>query len=361
MTQDAVSGLFAALRALGVTPEQAAQALAAGPEEPPGAGLGRHGQPTVAEFTAVVEAAAPPGCRRTYATYWHQLVARLGTRPVGEVRTSELLAVAAQAEAGALRRRNSRDGRSARENCVAGMRYFFNLAVQDGLRPDNPALAVPKPRRLPSPRRPLTAPEVEQLWQVTAAGGDDPLLDTLLLRFHLETGARRGGALALRLPDLLVTGQQVRLREKGGTVRLQPVSATLLQALAEHAAARGARAGDEAVFRYRPRRGDTTGAPLTRRRYNTLAARWQAALPWAADYGVSPHWLRHTSIAAVERVAGFGVARAFAGHATPAETTTTYITAAPEEVARAVSWLTGEPHPLAPEEARGREGTSSPG
>ena len=72
----------------------------------------------------------------------------------------------------------------------------------------------------------------------------------------------------------------------------------------------------------------------------------QKELAWATEYGVSPHWLRHTAIATVERIAGFGVARAFAGHTSQAETTTTYITASPEEIARAVSALTGEAHPL---------------
>jgi hypothetical protein len=42
--------------------------------------------------------------------------------------------------------------------------------------------------------------------------------------------------------------QCVRLHEKGGTVRHQPVSLTLLTALAEHAAARGARKPTDPVL-----------------------------------------------------------------------------------------------------------------
>ena len=38
--------------------------------------------------------------------------------------------------------------------------------------------------------------------QVAASSGDDPELDTLLLRLHTETACRRGGALALRPADL---------------------------------------------------------------------------------------------------------------------------------------------------------------
>jgi hypothetical protein len=62
----------------------------------------------------------------------------------------------------------------------------------------------------------------------------------------------------------------------------------------------------------------------------------------------SAHWLRHTSTAAVELVAGYAVARKVAGHV-GGEVTTTYITASVSEVASAISVLTGEPHPLAAE------------
>jgi integrase/recombinase XerC len=58
--------------------------------------------------------------------------------------------------------------------------------------------------------------------------------------------------------------------------------------------------------------------------------------------------LRHTTLTWVERHFGYAVARAYAGHASTgdAATTTTYIKADIEEVAEALSALTGEPHPL---------------
>jgi hypothetical protein len=61
---------------------------------------------------------------------------------------------------------------------------------------------------------------------------------------------------------------------------------------------------------------------------------------------VDSHTLRTTAIAMVERVAGHEVARAFAGHAEP-NVTSRYAKASIEEVARAVSYLWDEPHPLA--------------
>jgi hypothetical protein len=49
--------------------------------------------------------------------------------------------------------------------------------------------------------------------------GNDAILDALLLRLHIETDCRRGGALALRRTDLEPDCGLVRLREKGETLR----------------------------------------------------------------------------------------------------------------------------------------------
>ena len=62
---------------------------------------------------------------------------------------------------------------------------------------------------------------------VAASTGDDPGLDRLLLRPHTETACRRGGALALRPVDLDPDQCLILLREKGDTVRWQPVLPTL--------------------------------------------------------------------------------------------------------------------------------------
>lgn len=345
---DQTASLAALMTALNVDPEQLV-ALLAGQASAPGATPPRAATPTVAAYLPTVIAASTDGTRRTYETYWRLLARHHGDTPLGHVTTSTLRALAQEARRTALRRRNSQDGRSAEENCVAALRAFFRFAVDDGLLAANPAAAVPKPARVPSQRRALTPKEFAELDQVTRSGGNDPILDTLLLRFHSETGARRGGALALRLRDLDEERLCVLLHEKFGKSRWQPVSPTLFRHLRDHAAARGASDPDDQVFRYEPRRGDTVGAPLTRRRYNTLANRWQRELPWAAQYGVSPHWLRHTALTSAERIGGsYGIARAYAGHGNPSDATTTYIKAGQADVAAVLAVMTGEPHPLAP-------------
>lgn len=301
--------------------------------------------PTVAQYAERVEegvGATRPGAALTYQRYWQRLVQDVGDKRLDEVTELDIKIGAERARKGAVHRANGRDGRSASEHYIAAARQFFATAIDERLVSDNPASGVRKPQRRPSRRRALNPQELEDLWRVAARGGNDPALDVLLLRFHLETGARREGALNLKVEDMRVHDLTIELHEKFNMERQQPVSLTLWSALEAHMSERGVHqlGPGAAVFRY------TNGAPLTRRRYNTLFERVQRTLPWAAAEGVSVHWLRHTAVTMVERVAGYAVAQAFAGH-TGREVTGTYIRASVQEVARAVSTLTGEPHPLA--------------
>jgi hypothetical protein len=88
-------------------------------------------------------------------------------------------------------RRNARGGRSAEEHLVAALRCLYRRAVDDGLIGEaaNPARKVAKPRRLPITRRALPDTRLAQINEVAATTGDDPELDTLLLRLNTETAA----------------------------------------------------------------------------------------------------------------------------------------------------------------------------
>ncbi|GAA2351835.1 site-specific integrase [Dactylosporangium salmoneum] len=227
---------------------------------------------------------------------------------------------------------------------IAALRCIYQHAIADGFLPEsaNPAIRVPKPRRLASTRRALTDAQLSQVSAIASTTGNDPELDTLLLRLHVETACRRGGALALRPIDLDVEQCLIRLREKGETVRWQPVSPTLMQNLVEHGQQRGGEDRRGQLLRYR------TGKPITRRRYDYLWERVGKHLPWVAIQGISTHWLRHTTLTWVERNFGYAIARAFAGHTgrNDAGSTSTYVRADIHEVATATAALTGENHPL---------------
>jgi integrase len=245
----------------------------------------------------------------------------------------------------AVERGNSRGGRTAAEHLISALRCVYKHAVADGIlaEDDNPAVRVPKPRRLASPRRALPEGQLHEIVTVASRTGNDPDLDTLLIRLHIETACRRGGALALRRCDLDKEQCLIRLREKGETSRWQPVSPTLMRSLVAHHEARGDLGSRDQLLRYR------NGTPLTSRRYDHLWGRLGKHIPWIAAQQITTHWLRHTTLTWVERNFSFAVARAYAGHdgKNDVGTTGTYVRADLFEVARALTALTGEAHPLA--------------
>ena len=188
--------------------------------------------PTFAEYVPVVSACVSDGTRRAYGSYRNRIVDQWGDRRLDEPTPSDIRQLMVYVKTHVVARRNARGGRSAEEHLVAALRCLYQRAIDDGLiaEADNPARKVAKPRRLPSTRRAVPDTRLAQINEAAAATGDDPVLDTLLLRLHTETACRRGGALALRPDDLDPDQCLIRLREKGETVRWQPVSPTLMAA-----------------------------------------------------------------------------------------------------------------------------------
>jgi len=244
--------------------------------------------PTFAEYVPVVSAAVSAGTRRAYGSYWNRVVEHWGDRRLDEPTPSEIRQLMTYVKTHVVTRRNARGGRSAEEHLVAALRCLYRRAVDDGLITEagNPAQKVAKPRRLPTTRRALPDTRLAQINQIAATTGDDPELDTLILRLHTETACRRGGALALRPQDLDPDQCLILLREKGETVRWQPVSPTLMARLIEHGQDRHA-PPDGQLLRY------ADGRPITHRRYDHLWTRIGRHLPWVATQGISTHWIRH--------------------------------------------------------------------
>jgi integrase/recombinase XerC len=300
--------------------------------------------PTFAEYIPVVAAAVSESTRRAYSSYWKRLGQHWGARRLDEPTPTELKQLAEEAKAQALVRRNSRGGRSAAENFIAATRCLYRHAENDGVITEagNPARKVAKPRRLPSTRRAVHDDGLVEINQAAATTGDDPELDTLLLRLHTETACRRGGALNLRPRDLDSVQCLIYLREKDGAVRWQPVSPTLMRYLLAHAEQRGATHPEGQLLRYRH------GEPITKRRYDHLWDRIGRHVSWVRTQGVSTHWLRHTTLTWVERNFGYAIAHAYAGHHDASDSATaTYVKAGLADIATALAALTGEAHPLA--------------
>ena len=326
------------LKKMGIDPADLLQ----DPAEPPDI-------PTFADYIPRVSQAVSEATRRVYGTYWNRIVEAWGPRLITSVSPLEISQLAEDVKANVVARRNARGGRGAAEHLIGALRCMYNHAIADRLLPeaDNPAARVPKPRRQPATRMALPSARLAEIGAVTASTGNDPELDSLIIRLHTETACRRGGALALTPEDLDPGQCLIQLHEKGGTERWQPVSPTLMTHLLAHAENRGGLDTGERLLRY------ATGKPITSRRYDYLWERLGENLPWVKTQQVSTHWIRHTTLTWVERRFGFAVAQAYAGHqdasrgARAMAATGTYVRAGLPEVAIALSSLTGEQHPLA--------------
>ncbi|MGY1868224.1 MULTISPECIES: tyrosine-type recombinase/integrase [Nocardia] len=223
------------------------------------------------------------------------------------------------------------DASTATPRTTAGSAPATTQPANSLCPPDAPPTATPSLRG-----------QLAEICHTTATTGDDPELDTLILRLHIETACRRGGALALHPHDLDPDQCLIFLREKDGTDRWQPVSPTLMQHLLAHATVRRSPQSGQ-LLRYR------NGRPITARRFDYIWNRIGETLPWVATQGITMHWLRHTTLTWVERTFSYAVAREYAGHRGKAHgTTATYVKSHLQEVAAALSVLTGEPHPLVP-------------
>ena len=300
------------------------------------------GEPKPVTVTAWISEIAPtfsPSTAATYRPYWRLAAALLGDRYLAELTTTDLAAVVDAAAERARTHRPDSTGRASRETCIAALRALYARAADAGHVMSNPAAALRKPLRSTSRRRALDDLELTDLANAVRATSADPDLDLLLTRFHLETGARRQGALNLRRRDIDPARSTVWLREKNETEREQPASPCLVSLLLSHVADRGGDRASDPVFRTR------RGEPITGRRYDRLFARARDCLGWDERTPVSAHVLRHTAITRIGRIAGYPVAQAFAGHAPPT-VTGRYLHATLDDVASAVAVLTGEAHPL---------------
>ena len=245
--------------------------------------------PTFAEYVPVVSAAVSAGTRRAYGSYWNRVIEHWGARRLDEPTPSEIRQLMAYVKTHVVARRNARGGRSAEEHLVAALRCLYQRAVDDGLigGADNPARKVAKPRRLPTTRRALPDTRLAEINEVAAATGDDPELDTLLLRLHTETACRRGGALALRpagsrrgpVPD-----------PAAGEGRDGPLAAGL--AHLDGAASPGM-AGSGMPRRTGSCCGTRTGGRSPPAGMTTCGTRFGRHLPWVRTQQISSHWIRH--------------------------------------------------------------------
>lgn len=334
---DPIGHVIELMAILGITINDLSDAMSNAPSTTSG--------PSVVTVLTAIRASSrySPSTLSTYQSCWRIVEELFGDADFRSFDSAMCEQVVETAYRRARSRFPDRACRSTKETAITALRALLQYGERHGLITTNPALALDKPRRTTSLRRGLTPTELAAVWDAVALTTRDPGLDLLLIRFHLWSGARRAGALGLRVKDINHARASVWLHEKFDETREQPIPPSLIRELSEHAENRGASEPSDMVFR------TLRSKPIHRRHYNALFDKVQAHLSWER-VPVTAHVLRHCAIAAVEREAGYAVAVAFAGHrADRSGITGTYAKASVEEVAAAVSRLSGEDHPLAAE------------
>ncbi len=141
---------------------------------------------------------------------------------------------------------------AARNCCRTAVRSFFDLAVDEGYLGKSPLdgtrqKALKNEPKNESPRFAIGPQQLDELLTEACSGGDDPVLDFVLLWSMAEMACRRESLLNLRVGDLLHHNQSVRLVEKNDHPDGQPVTAELLETLTALAQSRGSVAPDAPV------------------------------------------------------------------------------------------------------------------
>ncbi len=294
---------------------------------------------------------------RTYNSHWKVLEKKHGKLQVDQVTQKMVLGFCAAAANGAVKKHalsdvkreaagkpiRIRDGAQTYNHALCAYSVILSYAVEQGYIKKSPLRKVKRRALRPNSRHGLTVEQVDAIMNTALNGGNDPVLDYLLLWTMLETASRIGGLLRLRVGDIDVKNQYIIFREKGDKYHEHPVTRALAVALLQLAAERGSTKPHDPLFRYHPD-AQGKGRPMKARRFETLWARIQRELEFARDEEITSHWYRHTSTTFVSRVAP-RVAATWAGH-NPSDVTSRYTSVTPEELVKAHEDLFGQPHPM---------------
>jgi integrase/recombinase XerD len=189
--------------------------------------------------------------------------------------------------------------RATRARRLSSIRQLYRFAVEEGWRPDNPALRLSGPGRATGLPKTLTEAEVTRLMEAARIRGrspEDRARDTALFELLYATGLRVSELASLPVAAVRGDPRMVLVKGKGGKERMVPLSAPARAAVGAWLALRD-RA--EAVARAKGRPpsrhlfpGTGREGHLTRQYLHGLV-KDVAILAGISPARVTPHVLRH--------------------------------------------------------------------
>lgn len=204
-------------------------------------------------------------------------------------------------------------GISPRSQCriLSGVRSFFRFLQLDGYREDDPTELLESPRLGEHLPEVLTTEEIDRLEQSVDLGKPEGHRNRAIIEVLYSCGLRVSELVNLKLSDLYLEEQYVRIMGKGSKERLVPISQAAIHELSNWFEVRrqlNIKAGEEDyVFLNR------RGAHLTRTMILIMIK--QQAIEANIQKTISPHTLRHSfATALLEGGADLRVIQALLGH-----------------------------------------------
>jgi len=167
---------------------------------------------------------------------------------------------------------------------VACLKSFFGFLVRRGHIKTNPTILIlsPKiPERLPSF---LTIQEIEKILESANDNSEMGLRDRAMMELLYSSGIRVGELVSLKMEDINITDETIKVKGKGGKQRIVPIGSYALNYLFEYFKKRGLRPGF--VFLNKKHHGLTTrSVERIVKKYAKIAG---------INKKITPHVFRHS-------------------------------------------------------------------
>ncbi len=214
------------------------------------------------------------------------------TGPEGERAGQPALALSQASEAellGYLACRHASSRASSANRRLTVLRRYYRWALREGLVTADPTLKLLPAKRLARVPKTLTQLQVERLLQAPATSKPLGLRDRAMLELMYASGLRVSELVQLRLFELSLNDQVLRVMGKGSKERLLPFGDEALHWLQRYlsqarAAILGRQVSDDLFVTAR-------GGAMTRVMFWTLVKKYARAA--GIDAPLSPHTLRH--------------------------------------------------------------------